>query len=265
MAVGELLRLLPVGAAWVVAAGVVSAALRLRQKLTRAGNRLRVGLRGVVKVGDGAFSALAFHRVEQVGRAVQGKKGTPTIVFEDLAFDSEIAGGKVALESGGEIQVRGGRRDDEVWVDLEARQPAVEPGAFAAAYTHARKTKGFSRTVESRLLEGDPVVVAGVEVDGVLQGEEGQPLLVATPAAVAWCVRQVIRLTWVVGAALAVSSLLTLANLTRVEGLLGSELLYSADLLLILGVAAAGWREIRRSTPLPVAPLRGTWRRGDAP
>jgi len=150
--------LLCAGAAW--------QELRDLRSLSRSFESLQVG---TVLRGDGDGGCLAFHEIEQTGRALDGE---PAIAFHDRSHRSAVCGGVVKVGDE-EITVDG---DREVWTKLDDRARLArcnDLAHFDEAYESARKAKGWRRTVRTELREGDRVFLAA----GVISSEDPRPFV----------------------------------------------------------------------------------------
>ena len=167
---------------WVNALLVAAdAGQQARALLRRRGDMraLGAGERGAGLVrGRAVGGALAVHRVEQIGRAgaIEG-----TILFHDRAACGEILGGALAAPGGGALTVEA-VAVAEVWLtpgELARAAACASDAAFDEAEAHARKARGFSRTVNATVGAGAEVFVLG-ELRGAGEGRVMSPTLVAT-------------------------------------------------------------------------------------
>lgn len=118
-------------------------------------------VRGRVVKGAGEGDALAVHRVEQTGHGNAEAQDRKAILFHDKAFAGEVFGGVVEVD-GKEIEIPASK-DGEVWLALDALRKAGEyPGdaAFDDAFVHAKRAKGYARTVSATIGVGAEVWVA---------------------------------------------------------------------------------------------------------
>ncbi|MFO7567238.1 MAG: hypothetical protein R6X02_31630 [Enhygromyxa sp.] len=158
----ELIGAVALGFFWVhtlLIAGAAWLDFRALGRLGRAPVRA-----GIVRSGQGPGGALGRNVVEQIGRS----KGDGVIHFSDAAHRSELFGGVVELDEGGELELGPlGEGEIAVWPAaarrLEVAAPE-SPEAITAALSEARRARGFARRVEVGIDPGDRVFV--VEQDG---------------------------------------------------------------------------------------------------
>ncbi|WP_437971415.1 hypothetical protein WMF04_19855 [Sorangium sp. So ce260] len=165
----ELMGALALAILWVNTLLIVAAALKQLAAVVATLRRLgpprgdgAALLEARVLRGDGLGGALAGHRIEQVGRAGAGGRGIEEIVFADSGHGGEIYGGAVVAD-GREIAITPAV-EGEVWVsraEVCAASACPSEARFDEAYQHARKPRGFSRTVEARICAGAPVWLLG--------------------------------------------------------------------------------------------------------
>lgn len=267
--------LLALGILWVNTLLIVLSALKEAAALSarrRAMPLLPPGARGPgllegrVLRGAGRTGALAGRRVDQVGRAGSGDAGRETILFSDRKYDGEIYGGAVEVpgESGppralevSPVMVA------EVWMPPAAmREAAACPSAsrFDEAYPHARKARGYSRTVEAMLRPGSPVWILGERTLGA-DPPEVVPTLIAGLDPRAWCRSKVLGLVAFSVAVLVVASGCTAVALVPpvfggVSKLGGALCL---GFFLLVQPAGTAMREAVRSPAQAV--LQGRWER----
>lgn len=168
--------------------------------------------------GAGRTGALAGRRVDQVGHAGAGSH--ESILFSDQKYDGEIYGGAVEVpgpsgpSSGPSLELSVSPvLEAEVWVSSSAaREAAACPSAarFDEAYPHARKARGYSRTVEAMIRAGSPVWILG-EVTSAGGAQQLVPTLVSSLDPRAWCRSRELAL-----GAFAVAVLLVAAGCTAV-------------------------------------------------
>ncbi|WP_437516210.1 hypothetical protein [Sorangium sp. So ce1099] len=131
--------------------------------------------------GDGRGGALAGHRIEQVGRAAAEGGEREEIVFADRGAGGEIYGG-VVVAGGREIAIAPAV-EGEVWVsraEIRAASACASEARFDEAYQHARKARGFSRTVEAMICAGAPVWLVGAVERGAGGGDLMRAALVSS-------------------------------------------------------------------------------------
>ncbi|AKT40031.1 hypothetical protein [Chondromyces crocatus] len=241
---------------WVNALLVAAAALKDLGTLTRQERALGPFRRARVLRGDGRGGAFAGHRVEQVGRAAAENGKREAIVFHDRSYGGELYGGAVALDEGGEEVRVEPAIESEIWVSVEEQaQRAVCPSEarFDEAYPHARKARGYSRTVEVPVEAGSMVWLGGETPSA--------PRLVATLDP-----RGVIRSRAVQCAVFAALTLVAAAGCTAVAlwpPVFGTVSTLGGLLCLgyFLGVQPLGVT-VRNAVRLPSQRiLRGTWER----
>lgn len=148
---------------WVNTLLVAAAAWKEIAKLSAKRRALGEVLHGKVVRGDGEGASIAELAVEQVGR-MGGSAERPSIVFFDKTFASVSRGGTIAIDGGAiEIAIERGT-DVEVWLSKEEVERAgacASQRAFDDALVHARKAKGWSRTLAAKLCAGSEVWFAG--------------------------------------------------------------------------------------------------------
>ncbi|MCC6559429.1 MAG: hypothetical protein IT372_41445 [Polyangiaceae bacterium] len=172
---------------WVNTLLVAAAALKDALALAARRRGMSVTEARVIR-GDGRTGALAGHRVEQIGRAGQGTGAREAILFSDRAHGGEVYGGAVSAagEQGGDRELRVAPvMEAEVWLPAAAvRAAAACPSAarFEEAYLHARKARGYSRTVEAMIRADARVWIVGERGPG-----EITPSLIAAMDPRAWC------------------------------------------------------------------------------
>ena len=126
--------------------------------------------------GRVAGGTLAILRVEQVGRAAACEG---TILFHDRVASTEILGGALAEQGGGELTVEAAT-GAELWLtpgELARAAACASAKAFDDAYLSARKAKGFSRTIEAAVGAGQEIFVFG---EVCRESRMVHPALVAT-------------------------------------------------------------------------------------
>ncbi|MGK4005119.1 hypothetical protein WMF31_21000 [Sorangium sp. So ce1036] len=138
--------------------------------------------------GDGQGGALAAHRIDQVGRAGAEAGAREAIAFADRGHAGEIHGGVVVSE-GREIAIEPVAAG-EVWVspaEVRAASACPSDARFDEAYQHARRPRGFSRTVEVTIRAGTPVWLLGAAARGADGALRMRPSLVSSVDPRAWC------------------------------------------------------------------------------
>ncbi|EYF01524.1 hypothetical protein [Chondromyces apiculatus] len=245
---------------WVNTLLVAAAALKDLGAIARKTRALGPFRRGRVVRGKGRSGALAGHRVEQVGRAGAEGGGREEIVFHDKSYGGEIYGGAVALEDGGREVTVAPAIDGQVWLSAEEQAAAAacpSEERFAEAYPHARKARGYSRTVEAQIREGATVWLGGEEPSA--------PRLLSTLDPQAWARSRMLRC-----AAFALATVVVCAACTAVAlwpPVFGTVSKIGALLCLgfFLGVQPLGVT-VRESVRSPeVRALRGRWQSGPVP
>jgi hypothetical protein len=135
---------------------------------------------GIVREGRGPGGALARNVVEQIGRS----KGDGVIHFSDAAHRSELFGGVVELDGGGELELHPAT-DVAVWPDPERRLEAAAPASadiVAAAQIEARRARGWPHAVTVAIGERERVFV--------VEREPGEPSIVAFVDPRRWIARK---------------------------------------------------------------------------
>lgn len=184
MLTNEVMGALALAILWVNTLLVAADAGQQARALLRRRDEMRAlgaGARGAGLVrGRVVGGALAVHRVEQVGRAgaIEG-----TILFHDRSACGEILGGALAEPDGGALTVEA-VAVAEVWLtpgELARAAACASDAAFDQAEGHARKARGFSRTVNATVGADAEVFVLG-EARGAGHGDGRalSPILVAT-------------------------------------------------------------------------------------
>ncbi len=191
----ELMGALALAILWGNTLLIVAAALK--QLAAVAATRRRLGpprgdgaslLEARVLGGGGRGGALACRRIEQVGRAGAGGRALDEIVFADSAHGGEIYGG--AVVAGGRMIAVAPAVESEVWVsrdEVRAASACPSEARFDEAYKHARKPRGFSRTVEARICAGAPVWLLGAVEGGAGGVARMRPTLVSSMDPRAFC------------------------------------------------------------------------------
>jgi hypothetical protein len=165
---------------WVNTLLVAAAAVQQIRQLRAKRRRLAAAREVEIVRGDGPGGAFAEHRVEQVGRALDG--AAPTVGLWDRGYAGRICGGLV--RAGGEEISVPASEGAEVWIADPERQRAatIDPSAFDAVYAAAGRTRGFARTVVASLKAGDRAwlfddgaqrVVSGLDPSGWLSKKIG--------------------------------------------------------------------------------------------
>lgn len=119
------------------------------------------------RVVEGNDGAVARHRIDQVGRSAGHRETKREIIFADRKAESEVLGGSIALDGGGEAVIMPGAQKTsaaEVWVAETALREAAECRSdedFDAAFAEAKKARGFLRSIEVAIRPGEEVWVAG--------------------------------------------------------------------------------------------------------
>jgi hypothetical protein len=132
-----------------------------------------------LRVARGEEGAIAAHRIEQVGHALEGAQA---IAFHDRQARGEILGGTLEAPDGSAIALARAA-DAEVWVapdEIARAARCNSPAAFARALAAAGKARGFTRTVEVAVGAGREVYVHGRLDGGTLRPTAAGTLLVAT-------------------------------------------------------------------------------------
>jgi hypothetical protein len=157
----ETMGLLALGILWVNALLIAAAAAKqVRALLARRADLAGV-VRGRVIGGDGPQGTIAALCVDQVGRATE----EGGVLFHDRTIRSEVFGGTIALDGGGEMIVpaeRGGG-SVEVWLDecsLARAGACPSLRAFEEARAAAAKARGLDCTVTAPISAGEHVFVA---------------------------------------------------------------------------------------------------------
>ncbi|WP_437941893.1 hypothetical protein [Sorangium sp. So ce341] len=274
----ELMGALALAILWVNTLLIAAAALKQLASVAATLRRLgaRLDQRGAALIearvlrGDGRGGALAGHRIEQVGRAGAGGSTREEIVFVDSGRGGEIYGGAV-VAGGREIAIAPAV-EGEVWVsraEVRAASACASEARFDEAYQHARKPRGFSRTVEARIGPGAPVWLLG-DVERAVDGADRmRPALVSSVDPRAVCRRKLALLSLGVAGVLGGLVGCTALALSRPRfGPLSTAggALCLAFFLLVQPLGTA----LRDAARLPsAAPARGRWvrrrARGAAP
>ncbi len=206
MLTNSLMGVLALGILWINDLLVALAAYQRLRALSVRNARLRpigsvevgqVGLlRGKLRSDEGERN-VARTLVEQHGR--YGTGAARSILWHDRRYGSESLGGSIVVD-GKSLRIEADARA-EVWPELDALEKAsVCPSAtaFDEAFTHARKAKGFVRTVETTLGDGDEVWVYGEIAKSsaglCVRANADAPLLISAIDPGAWCRRQVLYL-----------------------------------------------------------------------
>lgn len=211
---------------------------------------------------------LAVHQVEQVGRLADAS--VPTILWHDRAYRSAIHGGRVEV-GGASVEIEAGA-PGSVWPNLAERSAAAAITTSEVFDHHvpaAKKAKGTSRVVETRVEPGQAVWVFGK----VVREGEGAPtvrppddgeLIVSLVEPRAWCRAQIARVVLFIIIALALASACTAVALTPPAfgpvSTVGGALCLAYFLL--IQPAGVSLRERVRSPDRAI--LRGEWRRSAA-
>jgi hypothetical protein len=257
------LSILWVNTLLIVAAALKQAAAiaaRLRRMRPRAGSAPLIEAR-VVR-GHGRGGAIAEHRIEQVGRAGANGAGG-AIVFADRGYVGEIFGGVVTAD-GREIAVEPSA-EGEVWVSrAEVLEAAACPSdaAFDEAFAHARKARGFARTIEARVGAGARVWLHGAVERDSSGASRMAPALLSSVDPRAVCRSKLsLLLAFAAGAlgALAGCTALALAHPRFGAASTAGAALCLGFFLLIQPLGTA----VRDAVRLPSAAItRGRWARG---
>ncbi|WP_437785730.1 hypothetical protein [Sorangium sp. So ce1097] len=262
----ELMGALALVVLWVSALLVVAATLKqlaavaatLRRLTPPRGARDAL-LQARVLRGAGRGGALAGHRIDQVGRAGAERGAREEIAFADRDAGGEIYGG-VVVADGREIAIAPAV-EGEVWVsraEVRAASACPSEARFDEAYRHARKRRGFSRTVEAMIRAGAPVWLLGaVELgDGAGALYRMRPSLVSSVDPRALCRSKIALLA--LGAAAVLGALVGCTALALSRPRFGpmSAALSLALFLLVQPLGTA----LRDAAHLPSAsPARGRW------
>jgi hypothetical protein len=207
-------------------------------------------VRGRVVRGNGPDGVFAAHRIEQVGRA---GADAASILFHDRSAEGEVFGGAIALDGGGEREVRASA-PAEVWLTPRELCDAVaceSREAFEAAYGPAAKAKGYARTVVAEMRPGATVFVA-----------DGEAVLVASMDPRALLAKKAgIGAAFIAAELVAASTCTALALYPPVFGLV-STIGGALGLAFFLLVQPAG-TAVRDAMLVPsLTPVRGRWVRG---
>ncbi|AUX32265.1 MULTISPECIES: hypothetical protein [Sorangium] len=264
----ELMGALALAILWVNTLLIAAAALKQLAAVAATLRRLgaRLDRRGAAPIearvlrGDGRGGALAGHRIEQVGRAGAAGSAREEIVFADSGRGGEIYGGAV-VAGGREIAIAPAV-EGEVWVsraEVRAASACPSEARFDEAYEHARRPRGFSRTVEARICAGAPVWLIGDVERDVDGADRMRPALVSSVDPRAVCRRKVALLSLGVAGVLAGLVGCTALALSRPRfGPLSTAggALCLAFFLLVQPLGTA----LRDAARLPsAAPARGRW------
>jgi hypothetical protein len=267
-----ILGVLALGILWVNTLLVAAAALKEAAALAARRRAMRplppgeegLGLvEGRVVRGDGRTGALAGHRVDQVGRAGPGEGRDETILFQDRSYSGEVYGGAVAIAGDREIAVAP-RIDAEVWLPAaEVREAAACPSAarFDEAYPHARKARGYSRTVEAMIRPGARVWLLGELRPAAGDRLELSPALVAALDPRAFCRSRAALLVAFALVAVAVAGACTAVALVPPAFGTISKIGGALCLAFFLLIQPAGTAARDAVRPPGRATLRGSWRR----
>ncbi|WP_437737668.1 hypothetical protein [Sorangium sp. So ce1335] len=235
----------------------VAATLRRLSPPPGAGDAL---LQARVLCGDGRGGALAGHRIDQVGRAGAERGAREEIVFADRGAGGEIYGG-VVVAGGREIAIAPAV-EGEVWVsraELRAASACPSEARFDEAYQHARKARGFSRTVEAMVCAGAPVWLLGaVDRDAGVVARM-RPVLVSSVEPRALCRSKIALLA--LGAAGVLGALVGCTALALWRPRFGPVSTAGAALCLafFLLVQPLGTALRDAARPPSAAPARGRW------
>ncbi|WP_437603282.1 hypothetical protein [Sorangium sp. So ce590] len=210
--------------------------------------------------GDGRGGALAGHRIEQVGRAGAGGRALDEIVFADSGHGGEIYGG--AVVAGGRELAVAPAVESEVWVsraEVRAASACPSEARFDEAYQHARKPRGFSRTVEARICAGAPVWLLGAVEGGAGGVDRMRPTLVSSMDPRAFCRGKLALLS--LGVAGILGALVGCTALALSRPRFGPESTAGAALCLafFLLVQPLGTALRDAARPPSAAPARGRW------
>lgn len=188
---------------WVNTLLVVGAALqRLRELAARRARFVsaepREGSVGLLRgklVGTESSDAgvVARTTIEQLGR--YGAGASRTILWHDRSYGSSVAGG--GIDVSGTVVTIAPDAGAEVWPTEEAVERAAvctSLATFDAAFEKARKAKGFARTIDVPIREGQDVWVFGEVVEtseGLsVRKPSDAPLLVSSIDPRAWTGRK---------------------------------------------------------------------------
>jgi hypothetical protein len=144
---------------WVNTLLIAAAALKRAAELANLGRSFGAVKRSKVVRGDGPSGAIAAFELDQVGRLGAGENAP--ILFHDRSHAGRLFGGRVAIETGEEIDLAPAD-DAEVWIDASAMASAkslASEAAFDAACVDARKARGFSRSLRAPIVAGANVFV----------------------------------------------------------------------------------------------------------
>lgn len=140
---------------WVNALLIALAAFKEAGRLLAIKKGLGKITHGTVVRVDNESDAFAVHEVEQVGRAIDAP--TPSMIWHDRKYASEIKGGKV-----GDLEIEA-TTEGEVWPSLEKQievSKCPDDAALDAAYKTSKGAKGTLRTVRTSIEKGDEVWIA---------------------------------------------------------------------------------------------------------
>ncbi len=173
----EVMGIACLGIVWVTAILVALAALQDLADLRRIAKRARRAIVGTA-VGD-----LAEWRVEQTGRAIDGRR--EAIAFHDRAFHGEVFASQI--RAGGDEYEIASSDTAHVWLGNERAEGAAcaSDADFESAYPQAKKAKGFAREVRVRIHDGQRVHVLGK-----IDGKRITPEIVSTIDPIAFCRRK---------------------------------------------------------------------------
>jgi hypothetical protein len=243
----EIMGALALAILWVNTLLIAAAAAKQIAVLLARRAALAGMVRGRVVRGDGSDGAFAAHRLEQVGRA--GADGA-SILFHDRSADGEVFGGTLALDGGGEREVRASA-PAEVWLTQRELSDAVaceSREAFEEAYAPAAKAKGYVRTVVAEVRPGASVFVA-----------TGERILVASMDPRALLVKKaVLGAAFIAAELVAAAACTALALHPPVFGMV-STIGGALGLAFFLLVQPAGTAARDAMLVPSLAPVRGRW------
>lgn len=273
----DLMGVLALAVVWVTTLLVAGAAAQRIAALAAQRRRMRPLAPGEVGVGlvEGDVAAvdagvIAVRRVEQVGRQAADDHDRQAIVFSDRSYAGEVMGGTLKRADGAELHLAPAL-SAEVWLAAEAVRAAAacpDGATFDSAYEHARKARGFARTVTATVPEGARVWAFGEvrrEDPLTMRPLPDGKLLLATFDPRVWCGARITELAVFIVLVLAVAAGCTAIALYPPHFGLVSTIGGALCLAYFLLVQPAGTAARDRSLFPHEHALRGSWVKGAEP
>jgi hypothetical protein len=230
---------------------------------------LEAGSEGLFRGIVGGGGPVAQHAVQQNGRVASA--AVQSIVWHDRSMEGSALAGEILLEAPspnlGRLRIEPGPAD--VWLteaEIEQSGQCKDAATFEDAYGHARRVKGFARTVTASIGRGrDAYVVGRLEADPDGEGFRVRPiagrLILSTFDPARWARRRaaVVLFGFVPGIVLAAAGCTALALTEPVFDGLASKFGGLLGLAFFLAVLPAG-TAVRDFLREPHArAVRGRW------